>query len=118
LDSIIAADYPINTGLQPGEARSLVVEVLSEATEAYDRGKKFEHYRQIPSFKAYLLVSQWEPRIEQFTRQTDGQWLWNEAAGLEAMLEIPSLRITISLAKVFMKVKFIPAPIRAASPPA
>src|SRR6266446_9871640 len=43
---------------------ALVVEVLSDSTEGYDRGKKFEHYRQIPSLREYLLVSQTEPRIE------------------------------------------------------
>src|SRR3954469_2694994 len=42
---------------------SVVVEVLSDSTEAYDRGKKFEHYRQIASCQEYLLVSQKEPRI-------------------------------------------------------
>src|SRR5258707_8863935 len=51
----------------------VVVEVLSDSTEAYDRGKKFEHYRQIPSCRGYLLVSQKEPRIEQFIRQPDGE---------------------------------------------
>jgi Uma2 family endonuclease len=49
-------------------------EVLSDSTEAYDRGKKFEHYRQIPSCREYPLVSQREPRIEQFIRQPNGEW--------------------------------------------
>jgi len=48
---------------------TLLVEVLSDSTEAYDRGKKFEHCRQIPALQEYLLVSQKEPRIEQFVRQ-------------------------------------------------
>src|SRR5207245_2242045 len=65
---------------------TVLVEVLSDSTEAYDRGKKFEHYRQIPSLQAYLLVSQKEPRIEQFTRQPDGLWLLTEASGLENSL--------------------------------
>ena len=47
---------------------TLLVEVLSESTEAYDRGKKFSHYRQIPSLREYLLVSQEEPKIERFLR--------------------------------------------------
>ncbi len=94
---------------------TLLVEVLSDSTEAYDRGKKFEHYRQIGTLQEYLLVSQKEPRIEQFVRQTDGRWLLNEAAGLDASLELPSLRISLSLAEVFAKVNFVPGPIRAAS---
>jgi len=96
---------------------ALLVEVLSDSTEAYDRGKKFEHYRQIPTLQEYLLVSQKEPRIEQFIRQPDGRWLLNEAAGLDASLELPSLRITLSLAEVFAKVNFVRAPIRSALPP-
>src|SRR6266446_5235671 len=95
---------------------TLLVEVLSDSTEAYDRGKKFEHYRQIGTLLEYLLVSQKEPRVEQFMRQADGHWLLNEAAGLEAALELPSLRISLSLAEVFAKVNFVPAPIRIGSP--
>jgi len=95
---------------------TLLVEVLSDSTEGYDRGKKFEHYRQIPTLHGYLLVSQKEPRVEQFMRQADGHWLLNEAAGLEAALELPSLRISLSLAEVFAKVNFVPAPIRIGSP--
>ena len=96
---------------------TVLAEVLSDSTEAYDRGKKFEHYRQIASLQEYLLVSQTEPRIEQFMRQVDGRWLLNEAVGLEAQLELPSLRITISLAEIFAKVSFAPAPMRATAPP-
>src|SRR3989442_15030735 len=45
---------------------TVLVEVLSDSTEAYDRGKKFEHYRQIPTLQEYLLVSQKETHIQQF----------------------------------------------------
>jgi Uma2 family endonuclease len=95
---------------------TLLVEVLSNSTEAYDRGRKFEHYRQIQTLQEYLLVSQTEPRIEQFVRQNDGRWLLNEAAGLEKKLELPSLKITISLSEIFAKVNFVPVPIRPALP--
>ena len=95
---------------------TVLVEVLSDSTEAYDRGKKFEHYRQIESLHVYLLVSQHEPRIEQFLRQPDGRWLWNEAFGPEVSLEVPPLGIALSLGVVFANVRFVPAQIRAASP--
>ena len=106
-------DDEMDTLLNP----TLLVEVLSDSTEAYDRGKKFEHYRQIPSLQEYLLVSQKEPRIEQFIRQESGFWLLREAAGLEATLELPSLKITLALAEVFAKVEFTPAAIRLHTPP-
>jgi Uma2 family endonuclease len=91
---------------------TLLVEVLSDSTEAYDRGKKFEPYRQIPTIKEYLLVSQKEPRIKQFVRQKDGGWLLSEAVGTKANLELPSLQISLSLAEVFERVHFAPTPIR------
>lgn len=53
----------------------VVVEVLSDSSEAYDRGDKFAQYRSIPSVREYVLLSQKEPLIEVFTRQPDGGWL-------------------------------------------
>jgi Uma2 family endonuclease len=96
---------------------SLLAEVLSESTEAYDRGLKFGHYRQIPSLREYLLISQSEPRLEQFVRQDSGHWVLRDAVGLEAELELPSLNITLALAEVFANVQWIPAPLRSATPP-
>jgi Uma2 family endonuclease len=95
---------------------TLIVEVLSDTTEAYDRGKKFEHYRQIAALQEYLLVSQKEPRMEQFVRQPDGRWLLNEASGRDQRLELSSLNITLELAEVFARIKFEQGPIRTATP--
>ena len=92
---------------------TLLAEVLSDSTEAYDRGAKFRNYTQIPTLREYLLVSQTEPRVEQFLRQDNGPWVWREAVGLEAILEVPSLQITLALSEVFLGVDFAPAPIRA-----
>jgi len=87
---------------------SVLVEVISDSTEAYDRGRKFAHYRQIPTLTEYLVVSQKEARIEKFSRQPTGQWILSEANGLEATMEVPSLGIAISLSEVFANVKFPP----------
>ena len=54
------------------------MEVLSDSTEAYDRGEKFAHYRRIPSLRDYLLVSQHDPRIEHYRRNDDGTWTLSE----------------------------------------
>lgn len=51
---------------------SVLVEVLSRTTEAYDRGEKWAHYRTIPSLQAYLLVDQLRPRVEMFERTAGG----------------------------------------------
>lgn len=90
----------------------LILEVLSDSTEAYDRGRKFEHYRQIPSLREYVLASQKEPRLEVFIRQDDGQWLWREAAGVAATLELPALQVKLPLHEIYAKVEFIPSPLR------
>jgi len=92
---------------------TLVVEVLSDSTEAYDRGKKFEHYRQIPSLREYVLVSQREPRVEQFTRQKDGTWTLKEAVGLDGEIQLVSVGVMLHLSEVFAKVQFTPGGLRA-----
>lgn len=57
----------------------LIVEVLSDSTEAYDRGQKFAHYRQLPSLREYVLVSQHEARLEAYYKNADGAWVLDEA---------------------------------------
>ena len=86
---------------------TLIVEVLSPNTEAYDRGKKFEHYLSIDSLSEYLLISQDEPRIEQFVRQDGGRWLFTAVAGLDSRITLPSILCELSLAEVYDKVKLV-----------
>lgn len=62
----------------------VLVEVLSDGTERYDRGEKFEHYKQIPSFEEYILVSQKEAHVEVWRRQ-DGAWNRREAKSGERL---------------------------------
>jgi Uma2 family endonuclease len=57
----------------------VIVEVLSDATEADDRGEKFAHYRRLPSLREYVLVSQRAARIEVYRRQADQRWMLTEA---------------------------------------
>jgi Uma2 family endonuclease len=95
---------------------TLLVEVLSDSTEAYDRGQKFVHYRQIPSLREYLLVSQKEPRLEHFGKRPDG-WIFDEVAGTHAEVKLPSLDIILSLAEIFAHVEFVAGSIRKPIPP-
>jgi Uma2 family endonuclease len=57
----------------------LIVEVLSDSTEAYDRGQKFAYYRELPSLREYVLVSQGQPRIESYYRNAEGDWVLRDA---------------------------------------
>jgi Uma2 family endonuclease len=90
---------------------TLVGEVLSDSSEAYDRGKKFENYRQMPSLLEYLLLSQKEARIEQFSRQKDGSWLLRDVVGAQATLFLPALEVKVALSDIYAGVKFAPASI-------
>jgi Uma2 family endonuclease len=78
----------------------LLVEVLSESTEAYDRGDKAAHYRRIASVREYLLVSQSEPRLELFRRGASGLWELHEAGPSET-LTLASLDVTLATDQVY-----------------
>ncbi len=65
---------------------TLIVEVLSESTESFDREGKFKHYRSIPSFQEYVLVSYREPLIESHVRNADGSWNTTFAGPGEALV--------------------------------
>ncbi len=84
----------------------LLIEVLSETTESYDRGRKFQHYRSIESLQEYVLVSQDEARIEKYVRHGDGFWLLSEAVGLDAEIEFAAIECRIALAEVYDKIDF------------
>ena len=91
----------------------MVCEVLSNSTEAYDRGEKFTHYESLPSLKAYVLVSQWEHQVEVFWRTTHADaWNYLRARGIESQLTIPSMNLTLRLAEIYKGVELAPRPVR------
>lgn len=79
----------------------LIIEVLSPTTESYDRGRKFESYRTLPSLEEYVLISQDRPRVERFLRQQDSAWLFVEVAGLQEAIALPSLGCRLSLEALY-----------------
>jgi Uma2 family endonuclease len=84
----------------------LIIEVLSDSTESYDRGKKFAHYRTIDSLREYVLVSQTECRIERFARQDDGNWLYTESTDPDGSIELACVACRLPLSSVYDKVDF------------
>lgn len=79
----------------------VVIEVLSEGTEAYDRGKKFSHYRSCPSFVEYVLVaSQGAPEIERFVKR-DGIWTLAEDAGPGQEQRLSSVDVTLDVDTIY-----------------
>jgi len=82
----------------------LVVEVLSDSTAAFDRGKKFQLYQQIESLKEFVLVAQDEMTVETFLRQAAGKWLYSKTRGEDASVALASLNFQIPLRDIYRKV--------------
>lgn len=84
----------------------IIVEVLSDSTEAYDRGMKFNYYRELEALEEYVLVSQARPLIETFVRQNDKTWLFTTSAGLDGRVALRTVRLELPLAEVYAGVSF------------
>jgi Uma2 family endonuclease len=84
---------------------SVIIEVLSESTENYDRSKKFESYRKIASLQEYVLVASDRKKIEIFTKSNDGRWYLSESGPSET-IEISSVNVQLSLNEVYDKIVF------------
>ncbi|MDZ4769811.1 MAG: Uma2 family endonuclease [Chloroflexota bacterium] len=89
---------------------TVIIEILSASTEAYDRGAKFASYRAVPSVQEYILIAQDRPRIEQYIRQDGEIWQFRTADGLDAAINLPSIGARLLLADVFERVTFEPEP--------
>lgn len=88
---------------------SIIIEVLSESTEEFDRGEKFMRYRNWnPTLTDYILVSQDKPVVEHYVRQENGTWILHEHRGLTAAFKIDSINCDLKLAEIFDRVQFPP----------
>jgi len=83
----------------------LICEVLSDSTEAYDRGNTFAIDRQIPSLREYLLVSQHRVQVELYSRGDDGRWTLSDYSALTDSVPLASVGCTLALAEVYDKVE-------------
>jgi len=93
-------DEYVDTLLNP----TLLVEVLSQSTERYDRIAKSSYYRTLDSLAEQLLVAQDEVRLEQYVKQANGQWLLFECSSLDKIVDLPSIGCTLALRDVYDKV--------------
>jgi len=87
---------------------TLIVEVLSDSTEAYDRGDKFAHYRNIPTLSAYLLLSQHRISAELYLRQPNGDWLLRTYDDIRESIPLTALDVALPLAEIYDKVELSP----------
>ena len=103
-------DNEFDTLLNP----KVLVEILSESTEAYDRIQKFELYGSLESLAEYVMVSSLRVRVERYTRQPDGTWNYCSKTSLEDAIDLKSVDCHLRLADLYERVAFAQPP----SPPA
>ncbi|MBE9244205.1 Uma2 family endonuclease [Microcystis aeruginosa LEGE 00239] len=84
----------------------IIVEVLSNSTQAYDRGDKFKFYRSLPTFQEYILIEQSSYSVERYYKQKDDQWLIDFVTGENAVLQLVSVDWQISLQDLYQRVNF------------
>ena len=94
-------DREVDTLLNP----TVIVEVLSPTTEAYDRGDKFRHYRRIDSLREFVLISQDRMMVERYTRQGN-DWVLSDMTDPDQVLKLESIGCQIPLGRIYAKIKF------------
>lgn len=111
-DVVVACDGPgfedrsLDILLDP----TVIFEVLSPTTENDDRSWKFFHYRQLATLTDYVMLSQYQPLVEHYTRSSDDKWVLTELRGLEAVLRLPSIGCELPLPVIYERVEFAPDP--------
>jgi Uma2 family endonuclease len=94
-------DDQVDTLLNP----TVVIEVLSESTERYDRGEKFAHYRRLDSLQEYVLIAQLQVRVERYVRQGE-QWLLSEIGDPDDEVEVGAIGCRLALREIYERVEF------------
>jgi len=92
---------------------TLIIEVLSESTEGYDRGIKAARYRMRPSLQEYLLIAQDRASVERYARR-GGEWVLSDATGLDDVIELSAIGCTLTLRDVYARIE----QVSGAAPPA
>lgn len=83
----------------------LIVEVLSDATEKYDRGEKFRLYRQVPTFREYVLLTQNRPIAEVYYKLEDNVWRMSTYEGLNKTIRLESINVDLSMQEIYLDVE-------------
>ena len=87
---------------------TVIFEVYSDETEAFDRGEKFAQYRRSETLREYILVSQHEVRVELYRREGD-RWRFSEITDREGVLDVETLGCEIPLAEIYGDVDLPPS---------
>jgi Uma2 family endonuclease len=84
----------------------LIIEVLSDSTELYDRGEKLAQYQTIDSLEEYVLISQKDYRVEVYARQENDEWMFKIVNGPEASVSFRSIDFALDLTEIYYQVEF------------
>ena len=103
-------DDTFDTLLNP----TVIIEVLSESTEVYDRTRKLDLYRSLESLAEYVMISSLRVWVERHTRLPDGAWNYDQKTSLEDTIDLKSVDCHLRLADLYERVAFAQPP----SPPA
>lgn len=82
---------------------TVIIEVLSDSTKAYERGEKFAAYRAVPSLREYVLIEQDRPQVEVYFRHGDGSWRFDAYEGLDAVATLRSVNVDLPLREVYRR---------------
>ncbi len=94
-------DDEVDTLLNP----SMIAEILSPSTESYDRGNKFDQYRQLTSLREYVMIAQDKVLVERYTRQGE-EWLLTVFRNLDETLPLTSIGCEIALREIYALIEF------------
>ena len=89
---------------------TVLVEVLSEATRAYDRGQKFAAYKSLPSLKEYVLIEQDRIGVDHWQRRRDGTWVSKSITRRSATLRLPALGVRLPVSEIYRGVELAGQP--------
>lgn len=87
----------------------LIIEVLSDSTEKFDRDQKFKHYKSIESFREYLLISQENYFVVHYLKHNEKFWMQTEYDRLEDVINLTTLDCDLTLAEIYEDI-FLPLP--------
>jgi Uma2 family endonuclease len=93
-------DDTFDTLLNP----TVIIEVLSDSTESYDRDKKFEMYGSLESLAEYVMISSQRVRAERYTRLPDGTWNYGDKSGLQDSIDLKSVNCRLLMAELYKRV--------------
>lgn len=90
----------------------LLIEILSESSQNYDKGQKFEYYRSLPSFKEYMIIYQTMPKVQTWFKEAEDLWRIGNAEGLDAVIRLHSIGLEIALKDIYKRIKHFPEDVK------